>query len=416
MKTLKNLYHYLMAWFGCVFYGNPSRKLYVIGITGTKGKSTTVELLNAVLEAAGKKTAFLSSVHVKIGDMYEKNNTGNTMPGRMFIQQWLRRSADAGCEYAILEVTSQGTVQHRHRFIDFNVAAMTCLHAEHIESHGTFENYRDAKVRFFRDTARRSRKPRKLFFVNSDAGADGKFFSHAVYDEEKRSQLGEVTFYARQDFIADVLGGDPKKLGDWLSSGFNLENAALVHAIAKEQGIADALIVSALAKFRGVPGRMEFFEAETPHSGGPFRVVVDYAHTPGSFEALFSDLRRRLTGKGRLIAVFGSYGEGRDKWKRPELGKVAARYCHEMILANEGPGEENPQEIVDQIASGIPRSATYRIILDRREAIREALKIARAGDIVALVGKGHETYINLGGGKKIAWNERRVAEELLKEL
>lgn len=416
MNAIKNFYHYCFAWFSSVLYGHPSRKLYVIGVTGTKGKSTVVELLSSVLEAGGKKTAFLSSVQVKVGDMYEKNMTGNTMPGRLFIQKWLRKAADAGCQYAILEVTSQGVTQHRHRFIDFNVAAMTCLHAEHIESHGSFENYREAKVKFFRDSACLSPKERKLFFINSDAGNDRQFFSHAAYDAVNRCQLGEVNFYAREEFVKDILHDNPGQLGDWLSSGFNLENAALVHGIARAQGIKDEIIVKALADFRGVPGRMEFFDAQTKQSGGIFKVVVDYAHTPGSFEALFSDLHRRLNHDHKLIAVFGSYGEGRDKWKRPQLGKIAGRYCNEIILANEGPGEECPQEIVDQIARGIPENVAYRIILDRREAIREALLSARAGDIVALVGKGHETYINLGKGRKIAWNERHVAEELLKTL
>lgn len=408
ISKLKNLYHYCFAWFSAVIYGHPSRKLYVIGVTGTKGKSTVVELLSSVLEYAGKKTAFLSSVQVKVGKVYEKNTTGNTMPGRFFIQKWLSKAARAKCEYAILEVTSQGVAQHRHRFIDFNIAAMTCLHAEHIESHGSFENYREAKVKFFRDTACLSPKEHKLFFINSDAGNNKEYFSRAVYDK--------VNFYARAEFVRDVLRGNTAQLGDWLSSGFNLENATLVHAIAKAQGIKDDVIIKALADFRGVPGRMEFFDAKTKQSGGVFKVVVDYAHTPGSFEALFSDLHKRLNHEHRLIAVFGSYGEGRDKWKRPELGKVAGRYCSEIILANEGPGDENPQEIVDQIAQGIPKEVAYRIILDRTEAIREALLSAKAGDIVALVGKGHETYINLGGGKKIAWNERRVVEDLLKDL
>lgn len=416
VKKLKNAYHFLLAWFGAFKNGFPSRKIYVIGITGTKGKSTTVELLSSVLEAGGKKTAFLSSVHVKVGDVYEKNDTGNTMPGRFFIQDWLARAVKAKCQYAILEVTSQGVTQHRHRFIDFNIAAMTCLHAEHIESHGSFEKYREAKVSFFQDAACLSQKSHKLFFVNTDSGTNGQYFSHAAYDAVNRCQLGEVTFYAREEFITDVLKGDTSKLGDWLSSGFNLENAALVHAIAKAQGLEDVTIVKALANFRGVPGRMEFFNAKTKHSKGSFKVVVDYAHTPGSFEALFSDLHKRLEHQHRLIAVFGSYGEGRDAWKRPQLGKIGGRYCNEIFLTNEGPGEECPQDIVDQIATGIPEKVAYRIILDRREAIREALLCARAGDIVALVGKGHETYINLGHGNKIPWNERQVAEELLKDL
>ena len=416
ISKLKNMYHFCVAWFGSVLYGHPSRRLKVIGITGTKGKSTTVELLSAVFEAAGKKVAFLSSVHVKVGSVYHKNTTGNTMPGRMFIQRWLREAADAGCEYAFLEVTSQGVTQHRHRFIDFDAAVLTCLHAEHIESHGSYAAYRGAKVQFFRDAARTSLKPNKQFFINTDTGSDAQYFTQAVTHPTGQGRFGETIFFTREDFVRNVLGGDTDQLGDWLSSGFNLENAAAVEIIARRYGLSDELILKALAAFRGVPGRMEFFPGKTKHSGGAFQVVVDYAHTPGSFEALFTDLKKRLEKKnGRLIAVFGSYGEGRDIWKRPELGAIAAKYCDEIILTNEGPGDEDPQRIVDQIAKGI-KGKEYSSILDRKDAIREALERARAGDIVALVGKGHESYINLGHGNKIAWNERAVAEELLKEL
>lgn len=416
INRLKGIYHFALSWLGSVVYRHPSRRMYVIGVTGTKGKSTTVEMLAAVLEAGGHNVAFLSSVHVKVGGAYRKNTTGNTMPGRFFIQRWLREAADAGCTHALLEVTSQGATQYRHRFIDFDVAALTCLHPEHIESHGSFEAYRGAKVQFFRDVARTSCKPHKLFLINTDTGADAQFFAQAAMHPTGTGNFGDVVFYTREHFVKNILGGNTAQLGDWLTSGFNLENAAAVHVIAKRQGMTDAAIIKALGAFRGVAGRMEFFDAATRFSKGAFRVVVDYAHTPGSFEALFSDLRKRLSSGHRLIAVFGSYGEGRDQWKRPELGAIAGKYCDAIVLTNEGPGDEHPRAIVDQIARGIPKEKKYEIILDRRDAIREALTQASAGDIVALVGKGHETYINLGHGNKILWNERQVAEELLKEL
>jgi UDP-N-acetylmuramoyl-L-alanyl-D-glutamate--2,6-diaminopimelate ligase len=415
ISKLKSIYHFFLAWLGAFVYRFPSRQIYVIGVTGTKGKSTSVELLSSVLEAAGRKTALLSSVHVKVGGIYAKNMTGNTMPGRFFIQRWLRQAVDAGCQYAILEVTSQGVTQYRHRFIDFDVAAVTCLHAEHIEAHGSFEAYRDAKVQFFRDAARLSRKPKKIFLVNTDTGANAQYFVQAVLHPTGTGAFGEVVFYTRDEFVKNTLGDDTAQLGDWLSSGFNLENAAAVHMISRHQGIGDEDIIRALAAFRGITGRMEFLDARTALSHGAFKVVVDYAHTPGSFEALFEDLRRRLKGSGRLIAVFGSYGEGRDRWKRPELGKIAAKYCDEIILTNEGPGDEDPQAIVDQIAAGIS-AKSFSVILDRRDAILHALTLARAGDIVALVGKGHESYINLGKGRKLPWNEREVAQELLASL
>lgn len=416
MQVLRRMYHFLLAWLGAVVYRHPSRHLTVIGITGTKGKTTSVELLASVLQGAGKKVAMLSSVHLMVDGVYRKNTTGNSMPGRFFIQRFLREAVDAGCTHAVLEVTSQGTVQSRHRFIDFDVCCLTCLHPEHIESHGTFENYREAKVRFFRDVVHESTKAKKYFFINSDS-TDARFFEEPILHATGRGHFGSVVFYNRRDFLRDVLQGDLSRISSWLASDFNAENAALVYAVAQALGIESEDALRGLKNFKGLPGRMEWLSGNTKTSQGAFDVVVDYAHTPGSFEALFSHLQTLLKerGRGSLIAVFGSYGEGRDTWKRPELGRVASRYCSRIILTNEGPGDEDPRAILEQIGQGIASSCPYQIVEDRREAITLALTSAKAGDIVALVGKGHESYIRIGK-KEIPWNERAVAEELLAQL
>ena len=161
LNYLKNIYHYVLAWVGSVLSWFPSREIFVLGVTGTKGKSTTVELINEILEAAGKKTAMISSLRFKIGDQSIKNLSSNTMPGRFFIQRKLRQAVNAGCKYFLMEVTSQGIAQHRHRFIDFDAALYTNVKPEHIEAHGSFENYRDAKVSFFDYAAHHSKKPTK---------------------------------------------------------------------------------------------------------------------------------------------------------------------------------------------------------------------------------------------------------------
>lgn len=385
-------------------------------ITGTKGKTTSVELLASVLRGAGKKVAMLSSVHIMINGVYRRNDTGNSMPGRFFIQKFLKEALKAGCEYVVLEVTSQGSVQSRHRFIEFDICALTCLHPEHIESHGTYEKYREAKVSFFRDVVSKGKKKNKTFFINDDS-ADAPFFEEPILHATGKGGFGRSVFYNRRDFISDALGGDPSKLGAWLQSDFNTENAALVYEIAISLGIDSETTLRELKAFRGLPGRMEWIRAQTKNSNGEFDVLVDYAHTPGSFEALFRHLHDLIKqrGKGKIIAVFGSYGEGRDKWKRPELGRVASRYCNKIFLTNEGPGKENPRTILEQIAEGIAKNVDCEIIEDRKEAIRSAIFMAQAGDVVALIGKGHESYIKIGK-EKIEWNERAIAEKIIKEL
>ena len=412
-KKLKNAYHFLLAWFGAFVYGFPSRKIYVIGVTGTKGKSSTVELVHAVLQAAGKKTALLSSVHIGFGSELALNPRKNTMPGRMFIQKFLRQAVDVGCEYAIFEVTSQGVVQHRHRFIDFDVAAVTCLHPEHIESHGTYEKYRGAKVSFFRDTARLSRKKKKLFFINSEmsGGGDAQFFEDAVRHPTGVGHFGAIEYYNKQDFIANALGGSVAKLSPWFTSDFNLENAALAYAICRSAGVSSDAILEVFKNFPGVFGRYEWISAHTKN--GNFSVVVDYAHTPGSFEALFKAISQKK--HARILSVFGSYGHGRDVWKRPETGAIAEHYSDHLYITDESSGDEDPMQIINQIASGVKDASKVTKILDRREAIQAACSAAREGDIVALVGKGHESDITTGG-RVIAWNERAVAEELLAEM
>lgn len=422
-KFLKNIYHFLIALAGVVVYRFPSRKIFVLGVTGTKGKSSVVELVRAILEEAGKKTAMISSVHTHIAGEDFKNPTSMTMPGRAYLQKFLRRAVGAGCEYAILEVTSQGVLQYRHRFIDFDAAMIINIHPEHIEAHGGFEAYRAAKVRFFSDM-RRSRKSRKYFFIN-EMMPGKEFFENGA------GAAGDIIYFSREDFINQDLKNHynlesdaaKKMISGWLRSDFNLENAAAAVAFAKSRGISEEVIFRALEKFKGVPGRMEYVMRQ------PFSVVVDYAHTPDSlravYRALFDDLfaDRAVGGeKKRMICVLGSAGGGRDKWKRSEMGAAAAEYCSQIVLTDEDPYDEPPQSIIDEIEQGIKEyqrenqsDATVFKILDRRLAIKKAIASAHEKDVVILTGKGSEGWIHLAKGKKIPWNERGVAEELLKE-
>ncbi len=385
---MHSIYHYVLSFAGAVLFRNPSRNIFVLGVTGTKGKSTTIEIINSILEVTGKKTALISSIRCKVGEESETNTTGNTMPGRFAIQKFLRRAVNSNCDYALVEVTSQGILQYRHRFVNWGGAMFTNLAPEHIEAHGTFEKYRDSKVEFFKYVIKKNAKA--TFFVNKDDG-NTKYFMDAA-------KGGNVLEYSASN-ITTELAGD-----------FNKYNIGAAVSFCESQGINKETIKKAVTGFSSVPGRMEYVQKE------PFSVVIDYAHTPDSLRKVYSYLKTNLGKNRRMICVLGSAGGGRDKWKRPEMGKIAAEYCNEIILTDEDPFDENPEEIIKDLKSGILSTNfianTYEI-LDRREALEKAVSLAEAGDTIIATGKGSEEYIRVSGGRRMPWNERKVLEELL---
>ncbi|MGC9968287.1 MAG: UDP-N-acetylmuramyl-tripeptide synthetase [Minisyncoccia bacterium] len=409
---LVSAYHRFWAWFGAVTNGHPSKKIFVIGVTGTKGKTTTLELLNAMLEAAGRRTALLSSLRVKIGATSEKNNLGNTMPGHGYIQKFLKRALGAQCTYALVEVASQGIVSHRHEFIDWKVGVLTNLAPEHIESHGSFENYRKAKLDFLKYVLARG----GAVFLNRD---DQHFpFFNKVLENQKtvpysKDDKGLKNYFSKIESPHFARRGSAPK---FVLTDFNRENAAAAATVAKILGIDETAIERALGSFEGVPGRMEFM------TKGPYTAIVDYAHTPDSLEAAYVAARPKPNANypnARLICVLGAAGGGRDKWKRPEFGRIAGAYCDEIILTTEDPYDEDPAEIIQEIKSGILSEDAEAVDLyevpDRREAIKKAVALARPGDVVIGTGKGSEDWIHVARGQKISWSERRAFEEALEE-
>ncbi len=398
MLFLKSFYHYFLAWLGSFAYGHPSKKIFIIGVTGTKGKSTVIELINSILEAAGRRTALISSVRIKVADGSRPNLTGMSMPGRFYLQKFLKKAVMEDCQYAIVEVTSQGIAQYRDRFIDFDAAVITNLEPEHIEAHGSFEKYRDSKAGFFHNLSAYSQKPNKLFFINEEIKDRNYFISAA-------GKSAKIVFFNKEEFKKIHL--KPRLLGD-----FNLENIAAAVSVARSQHIDWDMVKIAVENFDGVPGRLEFVQKH------PFAVIIDYAHTPDSLTKVYQALKFHTsrTSRQRMICVLGAAGGGRDTWKRPVMGEIAANYCDEIILANEDPFDEDPQEILHQIAEGIKGAGLkkkYKIILDRREAIRTAIRSAKKEDIVIITGKGSESYIRIAGGKKIPWNEKEVVLKIL---
>lgn len=373
---LANTYHLLWALGGAVVYRFPSRKIFVIGITGTKGKTTTVQLLEFILKKSGRKVVSLSSDNV----------TNNTMPGRFFIQNFLRKAVDKGCRYALIEVTSEGVKLGRHKFIDWDMAVFLNLHPEHIESHGSFEKYREAKVSFFRyiKESQNYNLKSKKFFINKD-DENANYFVEAIGGGDN------ITFFGKSDLPNNLIGE------------FNKYNIAVASVVAEELGVGKEEVKKAVAEFPGVPGRMEFIQKE------PFAVVVDYAHTPESLREVYKTLREKSQ---KLICVLGSAGGGRDKWKRQEMGKIAGQYCDEIILTNEDSYDEDPEKIIDEIEQGA-LSKSYEVkprkILDRREAIEKAISLSRPGDVVIITGKGSEKFIHVANGQKIPWSDKQVA-------
>lgn len=403
-------YHYFLAFIAAIWYWFPGRGLTVIGVTGTKGKTTVVELLHAVLEESGAKTASLSSLRFRIGADERPNELKMTMPGRFFVQKFLRDAKKAGCSYAVLEVTSQGIAQFRHRGIPFHVAVMTNVAPEHIEAHGNFEKYLRAKLDLF------WRLPASgIAVINQDDPRAQRFFAATRAHIIRYGKEG-ITKNSTRLSLRDIrITGqgiscecDGLAIASLLLGEFNLYNILAAAAVGVGAHIARERIAAGIARVSGIPGRMEYL------GRAPFAVVVDYAHTPDSLRNVYAFLART----SKLICVLGAAGGGRDQWKRPEFGKIAAEFCDKIILTNEDPYDEDPARILSEIKSGIPgnRLSVTREILDRREAIRAALHLASPGDTVVITGKGAEPWIMGPAGEKIAWDDRAVAREELKNL
>lgn len=411
-KFIVGAYHFAMAFLGALLYGFPSRKLKVIGVTGTNGKSSTAAIIAWILKEAGYKAALSSSVEFQICDQVWKNSSRMTMPGRVALQKFLRRAAVAGCRYAVVEVSSEGVRQHRHRFIDFEAAVFTNLAPEHIESHGSFENYRAAKGTFFNSC-------RKIHILNTDDPncayfakfkADKKYGYGINPKSDKTGGLAEDEIVLAQNINLSPAGSsfevggvcfDLKLLGE-----FNVYNALAAICAAQSQGIDLETCRRALEKLLPVSGRMEKV------ADAPFEIFIDYAVTPDALKNAYQTAKIGLAD-GKLICVLGACGGGRDKWKRPVMGDLAKKYCDRVILTNEDPYDESSQEIIDQIAGA--GGANIEKIIDRREAIKRALEMAKSGDKVLITGKGCEDSMCLAGGKKISWNDKTtVLEEFAK--
>ena len=398
-RALQPTYHRGLAFASSLAHRFPSRAIKVIVITGTKGKTSTTEIINAILEEAGYTTAVLGTLRFKIADDNRPNMYKMSVPGRFFVQKFLREAVDAGCQVAVLEMTSEGAKQFRHKGIDMDTLVFTNLSPEHIESHGSFEKYKQAKLSIAKALSESHKRPRTIIANNDDPHGDSFLAVHA--DIKLPYSLMDVNIIEETESKSTFMY-DGQRFCIHLPGRFNIYNCLAGLTLAHSLNIETAVSKRALEKLSQIRGRLERIE-----EGQNFSVIVDYAHTADSLEKVYNVYRG-----ARKIAVLGGTGGGRDIEKRKIMGSIAEEHCEHIILTNEDPYDEDPNKIIDDVALGIKYKQPIKI-LDRREAIVKAFSLASPGDVVIITGKGTDPYIMEAGGKKTPWDDATVAREEL---
>lgn len=426
-------YYWLFSVLGALLYGFPSRKMIVVGITGTKGKTSTANFVWSCATVAGMKAGIITTANIRIGDEESMNHYHMTMPGRFAIQRTMREMVKKGCKLCVVETTSEGLKQWRHAGIDYDVAIFTNLTPEHLPSHGgSFEAYKKAKGALF-SSLRHSRQKtidgavvQKIVLANNDSehapyylglvsGAAQTFSLQAASDfkaeQVQESRVG-VTFvvhdaarHSRVPYELSVLGA------------FNIYNALPAIALMKVWSIPEEKIQTGIKTLALIPGRMEV----VAHAGTfPATVIVDYAHEGQSMNVATDASRRMLGPNGKLIVLLGAEGGGRDKTKRKAMGEIVAQKADLVIVSDVDPYEDDPVEICEDIAKfveagGKKRGENLFVIGDRRSGIAKALSFAVSGDIVLITGKGAEQSMVVKGGS-ITWDDRVVVREEMAKL
>jgi len=415
MNPLRLFYHKMMAVFANIYYRFPSRYLTVVGITGTKGKTTTTNLIASVLQEAGYKVGMTSTILFQVGDLKWTNSTKQTTLGPFFLQKMLRKMVDERCTHAVLEVSSHSLVQNRVWGVNFDMAVFTNIGEDHLEYHGGFDNYLRAKGLLFSKLNRSQRKNRipKISVLNKD-DANYNFFDQFLADKKYSYGMNSGTCFATDiqvqpngsSFVLHV-PNNQIEVQLKLPGMFNVYNAVAAATVGLATNINVAVLKTALEKASAIPGRFESIEC-----GQKYHVIVDYAHTTESLENLLS-LYKDLT-KGKLYAVFGATGGGRDKAKRSKMGAAADKHADTIIVTDDDPYTENEWDIVEDVCSGIKRKEGEGLwkIPHREEAIKLALSLATEGDTVVIAGKGAEE-IQMIHGQAIQWDDRSVVRALL---
>ncbi len=401
-------YHLPKAFLADRLYGSPSADLEIIGVTGTDGKTTTSTLIYHLLKSARRKVALISTVEAKIGRRQIKTGLHVTSPNPFALQKLLRRMRSQKVRYVVLEVTSHGLDQFRIYPIKPTIAVLTNITHEHLDYHGTYERYRDAKLKLFEHAKHAVINKDLPIFTDINARLPRVLFS--TYSLHTPSQLQAEDIHYSPTHTAFRLGRTTYSLP--LTGEYNLSNCLAAISTALLLGIAPSDIKRALLSFKGVQGRLEI----VPNRRG-IHAYVDFAHTPNALRAVLTNLRSLKKPEEKLIVIFGAAGL-RDSSKRPLMGAAASELADKIILTSEDPRYENPAVIANQILSGIPPEQKRRVTieLDRAKAIDLAInRLARPGDWVVSCGKGHEESLNLDGETEIPWSEHQVMQKALEE-
>lgn len=415
-QGIKNIYHFFQAFGAALIYGFPSKKLRVIGVTGTDGKTTTVHLIHHVLKEAGFRVSMISTVKAVIGEATFDTGFHVTTPSPFEVQKFLNLMVKAGSKVAVLEVTSHGLDQNRVAMVDFHEAVITNITHEHLDYHKSYSSYIGAKVKILQGVKYRILNADDKSFEKISAKGSGKMISYSTRKEVDVMATNIKEVDDRVEFDANFKTkekGEKKAHFSLPVPGiFNVYNALSAISVAKTFDVDNKVIARSLKEFPGVVGRMEKIE-----EGQNFEVIVDFAHTPAALEQIVGTLKNHT--KGKLICVFGSAGE-RDFKKRPLMGEAAGKVCDFTIITAEDPRRENVNKIMDEIEVGTKKAGgilgqTYWKIPDRARAVRTAINtLAGEKDLVAIFGKGHEKSMNIGG-VEYPWSDQMVAQSALKE-
>ena len=399
------------------FYDYPSRSMRFIGVTGTNGKTTTTHLIRSILLQAGYGVGLIGTIHVLINDQVRP--VRNTTPDVVELQEILADMAAAGVNYVVMEVSSHALALDRIAGCEFDVAVFTNLTQDHLDFHGTLDQYLQAKAKLFSSLGSgQSAKTGKYAIINTDDPAAGKFIasSHCPvisYGAKGQGEVQASDITVRADGVSFTVAGTfgSMALNLKITGLFNVYNVLAAICTAAVEGIEARLIRQALESFQTVPGRFELVD-----EGQPFAVIVDYAHTPDGLENILKTASQ--FAEKRIIVVFGCGGD-RDKTKRPLMGRLACQYGDIVLATSDNPRTEDPLAILQDIEAGIQDALIpgkyYEVIPDRRSAIAKAVQLANPHDIIIIAGKGHETYQILKD-KTIPFDDREIARSIIKEM